>query len=242
MSGSSFQSPEDDALAAEFALRLLDEAELDRARAREAADPAFAAAVGAWNARLMPLLDAIAPVDPDAALWPRIVAAIDPRSSVSNVVPIRRKLFHWRDAAFALTGIAAALLLSVGLRKPEEPAPPTAARASEVAVAAVIPEDGGAALAVVSYDRVGASLIVTPAALEPVSGRSHELWVVPASGAARSLGLLEGPGPRRIVLAEDMAASFAGTPTIAISAERSGGSRTGAPAGPVVASGKLIRV
>lgn len=231
-------TPEDDVLAAEFALRLLTQAEFDAARAREAADPAFAAAVDGWNARLMPWLDAVDPVQPEPALWPRILARIGPRSASANVVPIRRKMFGLRDAGFLLSGMAAALLLTIGLRKPDA-TPVSPARGSELSIATVIPEGATSPLAVVSYDRVSASLVVTPAGLKPVPGRSQELWVVPTSGAPKSLGVLDGADPRKIVLADTLAASFAGTPTIAISTEQQGGSRTGTPAGPIIATGKL---
>lgn len=238
---------EHDIFAAELALRLLSEAELHEARARESSDPAFALAVEDWGLRLMPWLDAIAPVDPHPDVWTRIVGAIDPAANpaanpTASVVPIRRKLLGWRDAGFATAGLAAALLLGVGLRNPKTVAPLPAARASDLSVAAVVPEGGTTALAVVSYDRVGASLIVTPAGLVAAPGRAYELWVVPATGAPKSLGVLDGAAPRRIVLADDLAAYFAGSPGIAISSEQPGGSRTGAPVGPIVASGKLRRV
>lgn len=243
MSDPRALTPEDDVLAAELALRLLSEAELDQARVREAAEPAFAAAVDEWNARLMPWLDAVEPVQPDAGLWPRILAAIDPQSTSANVVKIRRKLFGWRDAGFALSGIAAALLLTVALRGPETVAPPPAARASDLSIATVTPEGGTSALAVVSYDRASASLIVTPAGLAPRTGRSYELWVIAAAGGdPKSLGVIQGANARRIVLADDLAANFAGIPTIAISEEQPGGSRTGTPVGPVIATGKLQRI
>ncbi len=237
-------TPEDDILAAELALRVLGESELDQARARQVADPAFAQAVEAWDARLMPWLDAIVPVQPDPSLWPRILAVIIPQDASTNVVVMRRRFFSWRDAAFALSGIAASLLVAVGFRVTDRARPPavTAARASDLAVAVVTPEGAGTAVAVVSYDRVGASLIVTPAALTALPGRSYELWVVPVSGTPKSLGVLEGSTTRKIVLAEDLAASFAGAPTIAISTEQRGGSRTGLPVGPIIATGKLTRI
>lgn len=243
--------PEDDVLAGEVALRLLDEGELDRARAREAADPIFAAAVADWDARLMPWLDGIEPVAPDADLWARIAAvlaqgrpATDGTASDGNVVALRRKVRNWRVATAGVTALAASLALVVGLRGTGEapPAAVTPARASDLAIAAVTPEGETAALAVVSYDRVSASLIVTPAGLVPVPGRSHELWVVPATGTPKSLGVIAGRDPRRIVLADDLAAFFAGAATIAISTEQQGGSRTGLPVGPIVGSGTLRRI
>ena len=51
-----------EALAAEFVLGTLDNDERRAAQVRLAADPAFAAAVAGWQARLQPLADANAPV------------------------------------------------------------------------------------------------------------------------------------------------------------------------------------
>lgn len=245
--------PEDDVLAAEYALRLLDDEAVRVAQAREADDPAFAVAVADWNERLFPWLDGVAPVVPDDALWDRIQDALmqerqgegtfsePPRD---NVVALKRKVRTWRIATGALTALAASLALVVGLRFADKASPvaPPAARASDLAVAAIAPEGAVTALAVVSYDRVSASLIVTPAGLTQPTGRSHELWVVPASGAPKSLGLLDYGAPRRIVLAEDFAKFFAGEATIAISTEQQGGSRTGLPVGPIIGTGKLRRI
>lgn len=238
-------APADDITAAELSLRVLNAPELDEALARQATDPAFADAVAAWDERLMPWLDAVAAVDPGPDVWPRIRDAIVPVDAGSGVLVMRRKRVSWRDAGFALAGMAAALLVTAGLRGMGEAEQPTVAvpRASDLAVAAVTPTSGTAALAVVSYDRVSASLIVTPANLARRAGRAYELWVIPAAGGnPKSLGLIEGGQARRIVLADDLAASFGGVPTIAVSEEQPGGSRTGAPVGPVVGSGKLQRV
>ena len=61
-------------LAAELALGLLDGQELLTARGLLASDPGFAALVADWDQKLVPLLDVIAPVEPPAAVWPKIPA------------------------------------------------------------------------------------------------------------------------------------------------------------------------
>lgn len=71
--------PEPDALddwAAEYVLGTLPAAERERLEARLAQDPALRRAVRDWEARLQPLTALAAPVEPTAALWPRIAAAI----------------------------------------------------------------------------------------------------------------------------------------------------------------------
>lgn len=236
-----------DMLAAELALRVLPDDDAREARVLEASDPGFAAAVAAWDAVLEPLFDELAPVEPDAAVWPRIAAAVTARQPdvsdvTDNVVPFARRLGVWRAAAAGMTAIAASLALVIGLGTSPE-APVTRPASTELLIASIVPAAPGAGppLAVVSYDRILQSLVVTPAALDVPASRARELWVVPASGKPRSLGLLASAS-RRIVLAEDLAREFAGVPTLAISDEQPGGSRTGAPVGPVIATGKLLRV
>ena len=62
------QDPPD--LAGEYVLGTLDGAARAAAEARLARDPAFAAAVSAWQDRLAPLATLTAPADPPAAATP----------------------------------------------------------------------------------------------------------------------------------------------------------------------------
>lgn len=232
---------EDDLLAAEMALGLLGDGALAAARVREARDPQFAALVAEWNERLMPLLDAIEPVEPPSSVWDRIAASLA-TPNFGNVVELKRRVRFWRGAAAALTAVAASLAIVVGFRAADRVRPaPQQNAASETLVAAIAPEDAPT-MAVISFDRAAASLIVTPAALTPVPGHSHELWLVPATGDPRSLGLVAPGEARRIAVAGDIAGLFGSEVTLAISAEQEGGSRTGTPGGPIVATGKLRRV
>lgn len=123
---------------------------------------------------------------------------------------------------------------------PPAPAPPPVFT-RELLVATLTPESGPT-IAVVSYDRAGQSLIVTPATLRPVRRRSHQLWVVPATGNPRSLGLMAAGAAQRIAIPFELAALFAGEATVAISVEREGGSLSGVPEGRILAKGKLRRV
>ncbi|HZF41888.1 MAG TPA: anti-sigma factor [Sphingomonadaceae bacterium] len=234
---------EDGLLAAELALRLLEGDALREARARQAAEPAFAAAVEAWHEWLAGLLAEVAPVEPDAAMWGRVSGALALHDPRNNVLQMTRSIRFWRGSAVAATALAASLLLVVGLRTGGE-APSIAPPVTEprrVLIAAIEGADVPP-LAVISVDRIDNSLIVTPAALTPVPGHSHELWIVPTAGDPRSLGLLKPGSARRIVLADDLARLLTGGSTLAISAEDEGGSRTGLPQGPIVATGTLRAV
>jgi anti-sigma-K factor RskA len=77
--------------------------------------------------------------------------------------------------------------------------------------------------------------------LRPVGGvsvdaaRALELWAVPAQGAPRSLGLVSAQGATTVVRAE----LLRNTAAFAVSLEPAGGSKTGAPSGPILSLGKL---
>ena len=78
--------------------------------------------------------------------------------------------------------------------------------------------------------------------MEPEAGRTHELWIIPADGKPRSLGLVTGDGMHRMAVDEAMAPMLAEAATLAISVEPEGGSPGLGPTGPVIASGALAKV
>jgi anti-sigma-K factor RskA len=67
-----------------------------------------------------------------------------------------------------------------------------------------------------------------------------QLWYVAAGQAPRSIGLLDRPETRAALPAAAQGSDLTAA-TWAVSVEPRGGSTTGAPTGPVVYSGKLIR-
>jgi anti-sigma-K factor RskA len=189
------------------------------------------------------MLAGVAPVEPDPALWGRILASLEePEKRPVELHAIRRRLAVWKGYSAAVTALAASLLLVVGLRTAEPPpAPQPAPQARPVMVATLAPETGPASLTA-SYDPSTNSLVVAPAALSPVAGHDHELWIIPEDGKPRSLGLVAASEQRRMPLPQGLSPSLVETATIALSAEPAGGSPTGQPTGPVVASGKFSRV
>src|SRR3954471_8313378 len=123
-------------LAAQYVLGTL----RGRARARFArlvqTEAAVAAAVQAWEARLLPLLESLPPVQPPAGVWPAILARIHGRGAASGG-GFWASLGLWR--ALAATGFIAAFALAVALLNPRPDIAP-----SYVAVLAA--QDGRAVL------------------------------------------------------------------------------------------------
>ena len=230
---------ERDLVAAEYVLGLLERESLLEARGRVRGDPQFADAVTAWENRLAPLLEAIPEAAPPPDLWSRIEPMLVASGDASGeVISLRHRRNLWRGYATAMTAIAASLALVIGLRPGAETEPVVQPQAAPLLVASLSAPETETAVTLV-YDRNQGTLLVTPAMLEALEGRDHELWVVPASGTPRSLGLIRADQPIRIAVAADRAELLGPRAALAISVEPDGGSPTGAPTGPVIASGEL---
>ncbi|QIK79352.1 hypothetical protein G7077_11010 [Sphingomonas piscis] len=231
---------DDEILAAEYALGLLEGQELLDARNRATTDDAFARDVAAWQERFAPLLNDIAPVQPRADLWSLIERRISGASG-GEVHQLARKVRFWKSVSAATTAAAAAAAAAL-LLLPTPPQPPqspvTAPTPAPVLVASLASEEGPTSLAV-TYAGTQREIVITPGRVGREAGRDHELWLIPAGQAPVSLGLVQPSGVQRRRLDPALAAQVASGATIALSLEPSGGSPTGAPTGPVLAAGTL---
>ena len=81
--------------------------------------------------------------------------------------------------------------------------------------------------------------MVVPAALLTNDPRAVELWIIQPGGRPRSLGLVQPGQPIRLVIPPGLVGRITPETTLVVSLEPPGGSRTGQPTGPVIASGKL---
>lgn len=234
---------EPDTLAAEHALRLLEGEDLAAAHRLERSDPAFAAAVAAWQERLAPLFEEVAGATPDPSMWRRIQASISPAND--NFTSLNRELRLWRGSAIAASAVAASLALFVGfnLNQGRDPAPAPVAQAERapVLVATLASQDEVTSLSV-AYDSEQGSLLVSPGILRRAPGHDHELWIIPPGGGPVSLGLVRAGEPQRVAIRPELAPHFRQRSAIALSIEPVGGSPTDGPTGPVVASGELLSV
>ena len=230
-----------DYLAAEYALGILEGEELLEARGLMASDPSFADEVQAWEERLAPLFEEIGEEAPPEALWPRIKAEIDGERS-GDIVAMKRRVGWWKAATAAASAIAASLALVVAYDVTRPPPPVLEAPArGDVMVASLMSEDQAMMMSAV-WEPDRESLMVTPGNMTAAPGHSHELWIIPADGKPRSLGLVSGDGTHRMPIDRKMMPYFAQAATLAISVEPEGGSLGDGPTGPVVASGTLAKV
>lgn len=224
----------DEALAADYALGALSGPERREAERRAARDPAFRALVAAWQADLAPLLEEVAEVAPPAPLWHRIAAAVDPRIPAVPASPVQSTLWNslafWRTAA---TGFAAAAGVALVLLLARPEAPPA------TLLVATLASPEGAPLITAAYDAERRAIILAPATPRIDPDHAAELWVIEGGRPPRSLGLIDLANPRQQVVPAERLAGLQPGATLAISIEPPGGSPTGAPTGPVVATGTL---
>ena len=80
---------------------------------------------------------------------------------------------------------------------------------------------------------------MVPAAYSADATREPELWLIPADGKPRPLGMLRADRAVTIAIPADLAALTVSNAVLAVSLEPPGGSPTGQPTGPVIATGKL---
>lgn len=234
-----------DMTAGELALGLLDGDARAVATRRVLAEPDFARAVAAWRERLADLFD-LWPEMPAPDLFARIEQALFGGERAPQSVPERRPSKLWPGIA-AFSSIAAAgllvLLLTRPLPAPVAPSTPVAVRVATVMptlVAAITPSAAGTPVTAV-YDAESGALRLTEAKLARTR-HDAELWVIPAGGTPHSLGLLHAQGLTALTLSPENRARIAAGATLAVSIEPTGGSPTGLPTGPVVATGALSRV
>ena len=161
-----------------------------------------------------------------------------------NVVQLRRRVHQWRGVAAAMSALAACLAIFIILRPlPPAPAPTRIERPAAAApLLAMLSNDQQATKVVASWDPAAQRLVLAVTGDMPSDpAHSHELWVIPAGGKPRSLGTMGTAKQMHMQLAETIAQLLRQGATIAISVEPRGGSPTGAPTGPVVASGALTK-
>lgn len=233
---------EADTLAAEYALGLLTGNDLRKAASQAETDPAFAEEVARWRGRLAPLHEEVEGVAPPTAIWDRIAVVVGlARPANDNVAGLQRRLIIWRGAAGGMTALAASLaIILMWQPRSSQLAPATPVEASASAPMVAMLGDQRAMKVVASWDPNARQLVLAVAADMPADpAHAHQLWVIPANGKPRSIGIMPASKQMHMRLADTLAALLQQGATIAISVEPAGGSPTGNPTGPVVASGAL---
>ena len=239
---SSDAMPERSAMAAELALGLLEGTERAAALRLMLADPGFAAEVEGWRARLAPLYDGYADVEPPQGLMDRIDQAIDAEAATDRMglyTPLPAPQRRWKVATFAASALAAVLALALVWPSPQNPG--SAPQDSpDVAVAQLTgPIDG--LLLTARYDSSTAEMLVRVEGM-PVTETEPELWIVPADGQPRRLGRLMRGGVTRIAIPEGHRQFIDQVSELILTMEPKVLPDPDKPSAPTVAQGRLQRI
>jgi anti-sigma-K factor RskA len=221
--------PEDELMAAEYALGVLAGADRAAAAQRVARDRGFALRVAEWEERLAPWAAEINDVQVPPQVWERIAATLP--APATPRAGLWQSIVFWRGFALA-SAFAAACLAVVVYLGPLLQQPPL--------VAAI--DGGGHHHFVATVDAGRGTIAVVPAAFSADATRVPELWLIPADGKPRPLGLLRADRTVTIVIPANLAAQTVINAVLAVSLEPPGGSPTGSPTGPVIAQGKLTNL
>lgn len=205
---------EDEVLAGEYVLGTLSASDRISVEGRLRVDPRFAARVARWEVDLSVLNTGYAEVPPPDVLK-KVEARLFPVARKSRLMPV----FN-----FLAGGVTAALLIVVMDLTFTTPRAP-----QEIAML-------GGEGQVLTFSAVYDGRLLQVERISGSSagvGHSYELWVIAGADAPKSLGVLDDPSYVRLYpgLAPQM--------TLAVSVESEGGSTTGSPTGPIVATGVI---
>ncbi|WP_027578778.1 anti-sigma factor [Bradyrhizobium sp. Ai1a-2] len=201
-----------------------------------------------------------APSPPPPPVEPRIVEAAPiqeaPVVDDGRVVQLTSRLRRWRGLASAVSAIAAALLVVLGLHVYRPDALPDAIRPKprteivEVKTppappsgqfVAVLQQDGNSPAFILTVDAATRNFTVRRVGATPEPGKSFELWLISDKlPQPRSLGVIGAyEFTERPALSSYDAATI-NDATYAVTVEPEGGSPTGSPTSAPIFSGRLI--
>jgi anti-sigma-K factor RskA len=185
-----------------------------------------------------------------------VAPPLSPAAAGSNVVQLNSRVRRWRNVASFASAIAAALLVMVGLQVyqpdalPESIRPKPRTQVVEVKTpsapaaaqyVALLQSGAGAPAFILTVDAATRNFTVRKVGAQPEAGKSYELWIVSDKlQRPRSLGVIGSSDFTARPVLSGYDAEIVNQATYAVSIEPEGGSKTGAPTGPVVFSGQLI--
>ncbi|WP_299347020.1 anti-sigma factor [uncultured Maritalea sp.] len=221
----------DKMLAAEQAMGVLEGQLREEAAKRYETEIEFRHEVDEWSERLLPLLDQVPSASPSPAVWQNIERAIG--TSKTNSSPWWAAIFSANFLAPSFAGALAVLILVVGINYlPLSFAP-------QPTLTATLNGEAAPQAMLASFDQRSGTLTLTTN-MQAADGHEHELWVIAGEGAKPvSMGLVAPKATASITLPDDIRQLLAQGAVLAISVEPTGGSKTGLPTGPVIATGIL---
>lgn len=243
---------DDDDLAADYVMGLLDGAELAEAERRMDDDAPFARAVGVWRERLADLDATAEAIAPSAGLWDRISETTKARPAIPlpgaratiNGALLWHNLRFWRGAGIG--GIFASLLLAIvligalGTSRQLRNELIALAQSKPVYVAVLVNDTTKEAGAIVNAFANGRVELVPLRAIDVPAGRTLQVWTLwDRSIGPKSVGLT---GRSRTLELDLTSLPETGQDQLfEITLEPEGGSPIGRPTGPILFKGNAAR-
>lgn len=221
----------DTALAAEYVLGLMPDAEARAFEARLAKEPELEREVVVWTEYFAHLAGDVTGTAPAAAVKRRIEAAAFGDAPGRRRAPLWRMLMPY-GAGAVLAAVLAWAAFTFGLLGPQGERP---ALVADIAV-----EDSDLAIHAGWFAEAGELLVIRESGNVP-AGSDLELWVVAGDEAPVSLGLVPdaGQGDRLRYGLPASVAERLPEAMLAVSQEPPGGSPTGAPTGPILGTAPI---
>lgn len=225
----------DDVLAGEYVLGVLSLKDRRIVEERIRSDGQFAALVTRWEANLSPLNEEYEEIAPGMQSFEGIETRLfgAPEPAPTFLTGLWNSAVFWRSLTFASLVIAVGAIVFASGIVPQPQAP--AQLVAELSAA-----DSQVNL-LASYDEQSGRLRIVPVAAGRPQEKSLQLWLVPGGGAPKSLGIFEPGKSGELIIPEALRSDIGEGATLAVSLEPFGGSPTGLPTGPVVASGATRR-
>ena len=230
----------DDLIAAEYVLGVLPADERLGVARRMETDRRFARLVEAWEVPLSPLADAYVETPPPDGLKTAIDRRLFSTSAAGPVRPLPARPSLWSSLAFWRALAAAAIVaLLVSVAAPYFGSP---RMHPEVRLVASLAADGSDVKYLAVYDAAADEVGLSHVGGKRAAGRDFQLWVIEGKNAPISMGVIPSGSTVRIEVTPDLRQKLAQGAVLAISLEPAGGSPTGQPTGPVVATGDLKNI
>ncbi|QFY62502.1 anti-sigma factor [Rhizobium grahamii] len=225
----------DEVLAGEYVLGVLSFKDRRVVEERMRHDRQFAAIVSRWEANLSTFNDDYDVVNPNPETFKEIEARLFGVSEKPATASggLWNSVVFWRSLTAASVVVAAAsLVLAFAAVYPTKSSAPLVAE---------LTAPGSQMDLLASYEADSGRLRIVPVAAGKPEQKSLELWLVPAEGTPKSLGVFEPGQAGELVIPADMRANIVAGTTLAVSLEPFGGSPSGVATGPVIASGSAHR-
>nr|WP_255768767.1 anti-sigma factor [Maritalea mediterranea] len=175
---------------------------------------------------------------PSPAVWSQIenrLGLVDSQTPAEGFAAWWQSVNLWRGLSFGTSAVAAIALAMLIYGNPLTA--PQTVPATQDLVATLTAEGAGPAM-VARLDRENGHMTVLTN-MQASAEHDHELWLVPQDGNPISLALVEAQGSADLQIDQAILDQLGEGATFAISVEPLGGSPTGLPTGPVIATGQL---